>query len=80
MALFIIGVTIMTVISITQARTSTEKNITTSSGELINEMGYSIENLLTQFENGLIQMSTSSILLIQMRPRTLILLINWLLN
>lgn len=60
MILFFIGVSIMTVISITQTRTSTEKNITTSSGELINEMGYSIENLLTQFENGLIQMSNSS--------------------
>ncbi|MEK5071428.1 methyl-accepting chemotaxis protein [Sporosarcina sp. FSL K6-1508] len=59
MSIFIIGVTLLTVISIQQIRASTVENIAQSSGALVNEMGYSIENYLTQFEKGLIQLSTS---------------------
>lgn len=59
MALFIIGVTIMTIVSIKQVRSSTDENIAESSEALINEMGSSIEYFLTQFEKGLAQLATS---------------------
>ena len=59
MALFIVGVTIMTIVSIKQVRSSTDENIAESSEALINEMGPSIENYLSQFEKGLAQMITS---------------------
>ena len=59
MTLFIVGVTIMTIVSIKQVRSSTDENIAESSEALINEMSSSIENYLTQFEKGLTQMTTS---------------------
>ena len=49
----------MTVISSTQVKNTTEKSVNDSSGTVINEMGYSIENYLGQYEKGLTQLSTS---------------------
>ncbi|WP_438316145.1 methyl-accepting chemotaxis protein [Sporosarcina sp. FA9] len=59
MVLFLIGISLMTIISSTQVKNKTEENVLESSGALINEMGYSIENFLTQFEKGLAQLSAS---------------------
>lgn len=59
MVLFLIGIAIMTVISSTQVKNKTEENVVSSSGALINEMGYAIENYLGQYELGLAQLSTS---------------------
>ena len=45
----------MTAISSTQVKNNTEESIISSSGALINEMGYAIENFLGQYEKGLAQ-------------------------
>ena len=63
MALFLIGMTAMTFISITEVKTSTERNIEDSSKALIHEMGTAIEAYLMQFEKGLGQMSNSPTIL-----------------
>lgn len=63
MALFLIGMTTMTFIGITEVRTGTESNIEDSSKALIHEIGTSIEAYLMQFEKGLGQMSNSPTLL-----------------
>ncbi|WP_438296353.1 methyl-accepting chemotaxis protein [Sporosarcina sp. FA15] len=60
MVLFLIGISIMTAISSTQAKNRTEENVVSSNGALINEMGFAIENLLGQYGKGLAQLSTSS--------------------
>ncbi len=59
MVLFLIGISTMTVISSTQVKNTTEKNVMESSGSLIIEMSYAIENFLGQYENGLGLLSTS---------------------
>ncbi|MER2089764.1 MAG: methyl-accepting chemotaxis protein [Sporosarcina sp.] len=59
MVLFLIGISVMTAISSTQVKSRTEESVVESSGALVNEMGYAIENFLGQYEKGLIQMSTS---------------------
>lgn len=61
--LFLIGTSIMTFISSTDVRNKTENNVLTSSEALINEMGTSIENFLTQFEKGLSQLAISPTLI-----------------
>jgi methyl-accepting chemotaxis protein len=61
MVLFLIGISIMTAISSTQVKNRTEENVVKSSGSLINEMGFAIENYLGQYEKGLAQLSTSSL-------------------
>src|SRR4051794_37240387 len=60
MALFLVGISVMTAISSTQVKNRTEDNVVNSSGALINEMGFAIENYLGQYENGLAQLSTSN--------------------
>ena len=59
MVLFLIGISIMTAISSTQVKNRTEENVVESSGSLIKEMGFAIENYLGQYEKGLAQLSTS---------------------
>ncbi len=59
MVLFLFGISIMTAISSTQVKNRTEENVVASSGSLINEMGFAIENYLGQYEKGLAQLSTS---------------------
>ena len=61
MVLFLIGISIMTIISNTQVKNNTEKSIITSSAALINEMGFAIENFLGQYEKGLAQFSTHTV-------------------
>ena len=61
--LFLIGITVMTTISSTQVKNNTKESIISSSGALINEMGYAIENFLGQYEKGLDQLSTSTTLI-----------------
>lgn len=58
--LFLIGISVMTTISSTQVKNNTQESIISSSGALINEMGYAIENFLGQYEKGLTQLSTST--------------------
>lgn len=60
MVLFLIGVSVMTAISSTQVKRNTESSVFDSSGALVNEMSYAIENFLGQYEKGLIQLSTSA--------------------
>lgn len=60
MVFFLLGITIMTAISSTKVKNRTEENVINSSGAVINEMGFAIENYLGQYENGLAQLSTSS--------------------
>lgn len=59
MVLFLIGITVMTFISSTQVKNKTEESLIESSGALVNEMGFAIENFLGQYEKGLGQMSTA---------------------
>jgi len=59
MVLFLIGIAIMTAISSTQVKKKTEVNVVESTGSLINEIGFAIENYLGQYEKGLVQLSTS---------------------
>ncbi|MEK4406577.1 methyl-accepting chemotaxis protein [Sporosarcina sp. FSL K6-6792] len=59
MVLFLIGISIMTAISSTQVKNRTEESVLTSSGSLINEMNFAIENYLNQYDKGLAQLSTS---------------------
>ena len=59
MVLFLIGIAIMTAISSTQVKNKTEENVVESSGALINEMGFAIENYLGQYGKGIAQLSTS---------------------
>ncbi len=59
MVLFLVGIAIMTAISSTQVKNNTEESIISSSGSLINEMRYAIENFLGQYEKVLTQLSTS---------------------
>ncbi len=62
MVLFLVGISAMTVISSTQVKNTTEKNVIESSGSLINEMSFAIENYLGQYEKGLGLLSTSEAL------------------
>lgn len=62
MVLFLAGVSVMTVISSSNAKNKTEDSVLKSSESLVNEMGTSIENFLTQFEKGLAQLSISPVL------------------
>ncbi len=50
----------MTAISSTQVKRNTEDNIISSSGTLVNEIGFAIENFLGQYEKGLTQLSSST--------------------
>lgn len=59
MILFLIGVSVMTVLSSEQVKNKSKENIEESSGALIVEMGRSIEKFLGQFEKGLDQLSRS---------------------
>ncbi|WP_342512974.1 methyl-accepting chemotaxis protein [Sporosarcina sp. FSL K6-1522] len=59
MVLFLIGISIMTIISSTQVKNNTEESIINSSGTLVNEIGYIIENFLGQYDKGLTQIATS---------------------
>lgn len=60
MVLFLIGVSVMTAISSTQVKRSTDKSVIDSSSALVNEMSYAIENFLGQYEKGITQLSTSA--------------------
>ncbi|WP_203245961.1 methyl-accepting chemotaxis protein [Sporosarcina beigongshangi] len=60
MVLFLVGVSVMTAISSTQVKRNTENSVIDSSGALVNEMSYAIENFLGQYEKGLTQLSTST--------------------
>lgn len=57
--LFLVGTSIMTFVSSSDVRKSTEKSVLSSSEAIVDEMGSSIENFLTQFEKGLAQLATS---------------------
>ncbi|MEK5071429.1 methyl-accepting chemotaxis protein [Sporosarcina sp. FSL K6-1508] len=59
MILFLLGISVMTVISSTQVKNTTEKSVIDSSGSLITEMSFAIENFLGQYEKGLGLLSTS---------------------
>ncbi|MBE1555024.1 methyl-accepting chemotaxis protein [Sporosarcina limicola] len=59
MALFLVGISTMTIISTAQVRTGTNASVVDSNGALINEMGFAVENYLTQFQKGLAQLAIS---------------------
>ena len=59
MVLFLIGISTMTIISSTQVENKTEESLFESSGALVNEMGFAIENFLGQYDKGLGQLSAS---------------------
>lgn len=59
MVLFVAGISIMTIISSTNVKNKTEESVLQASESLINEMGSSINNYLTQYEKGLAQLSVS---------------------
>lgn len=59
MALFLVGISIMTIISSTNAKIKTEENVLRASEAHITEIGSSINNFLTQFEKGIAQLSMS---------------------
>lgn len=59
MILFLIGISVMTILSMNQVRTSTKDDVEIASHALIDEIGISIENYLTQFEKGLVQLANS---------------------
>ena len=61
MILFLLGTSVMTFVSSSNVKKSTEKSVLTSTEALVDEMGGSIENFLTQFEKGLSQLSSSYI-------------------
>lgn len=59
MMVFLIGITLMTIISSTQVKNRSEENSMESSKALINEMSRSVDKYLGQFEKGLDQLSKS---------------------
>lgn len=59
MVLFLAGISVMTIVSSTNVKNKTEESVLKSSEALVTEMGTSIENLLTQFDKGLAQLSIS---------------------
>ncbi|MEK3934490.1 methyl-accepting chemotaxis protein [Sporosarcina sp. FSL W7-1349] len=59
MVVFLVGISIMTLISSSQVKGRSEENTIDSSGALVREMGRSIEKFLVQFEKGLDQLSKS---------------------
>ena len=59
MILFLTGISIMTIMSSTEVKHKTKESVLETSEALINEMGTSIDNFLTQFEKGLAQLSVS---------------------
>ena len=63
MVLFLIGVSVMTAISSIQVKSNTEDSIIDSSGALINEMSFAIENFLGQYEKGIAQLATSPVII-----------------
>lgn len=60
MVLFLIGTTIMTVISSTEVKNKTEKSAVDASATLVNEIRFSIENFLGQYGKGTEHLSTTS--------------------
>ncbi|MFS0576411.1 methyl-accepting chemotaxis protein [Sporosarcina sp. 179-K 3D1 HS] len=59
MALFLVGISIMTLVSSSQVKDRSEESIINSSEALVIEMNRSIENFLGQFEKGLEHLSKS---------------------
>lgn len=59
MVLFLAGISIMTIISSSEVKSKTEKSVLLTSETLVNEMGSTINNFLTQFEKGISQLSNS---------------------
>ena len=59
MVLFLAGISIMTIISSADVKSKTEQSVLKTSEALVNEMGFSINNFLTQFEKGISQESHS---------------------
>lgn len=59
LVLFALGITVMTVISSSNVKDKTEESVLQASGTLVNEVNASIVNYLTQFKNGLAQLSAS---------------------
>lgn len=63
MILFLMGTTLMTAISSTQVKNTTEKSAITASTALVKEMSFSIENFLGQYGKAIGQLSTSKFLI-----------------
>lgn len=59
MILFIVGITVMTVIISTNVSKRTKERVLTSSVALVNVMGESLENTFMQYEKGLAQLAIS---------------------
>src|SRR5699024_3843811 len=59
MILFVVGITVMTVITSTNVSKRTKESVLTSSVALVNVMGESLENTFMQYEKGLAQLAIS---------------------
>ncbi|MDS9470332.1 methyl-accepting chemotaxis protein [Sporosarcina pasteurii] len=62
-ALFLLGVGVMTFVSGLQVKTKTEESVLAQSSVLIEEMSHSTSNFLEQFDKGIYQLSNTSIVL-----------------
>lgn len=58
--LFLLSVTIMTTLSSSQIKNKTETVLIEQSNAFVNEMTYSVSSFMSQFEKGLIQLTTSN--------------------
>ncbi len=61
--LIAIGITIMTTLTITEVKTTTEDVLLEQSKTMVKEMNYSVTAFFDQFEKGLLQLSSSSLVL-----------------
>ena len=60
MVLFLIGTTVMTVISSTQVKNKTQESAVAASETLVQEISFTIKNFLGQYAKGIGQLSTSA--------------------